>query len=82
MLFDGSLLNYGLDARQWTITVIAVVFLLCAELFERRQSLGQWVQSRELPIRWLIYFASLYIVIMYSASGPDFKDVPFIYFQF
>ncbi len=82
VLFDGSLLNYGLDGRQWTIAVIAVVFLLCAELFERRQSLGAWVQSRELPIRWLIYFASLYVVIMYSAAGPDFKEVPFIYFQF
>ncbi|NCC08679.1 MAG: MBOAT family protein [Clostridia bacterium] len=82
VLFDGSLLAYGLDEREWTIAIIAVVFLLCAELFERRHSLGTWVQTRELPIRWLIYFASLYVVIMYSAAGPNFKEVPFIYFQF
>lgn len=35
-----------------------------------------------LPIRWLIYFAFIFAIIIFGVYGPDFSESAFIYFQF
>lgn len=35
-----------------------------------------------LPIRWLIYLAFIFAIIIFGVYGPDFSESAFIYFQF
>ena len=81
-LFDGTIYTLGLDARYVVIALLAIVFLFGVEFAQRRVDVGRWIQQQELPIRWLIYFAGLFAVVIFGAYGPLFKPVQFIYFQF
>ena len=35
-----------------------------------------------LPIRWLIYLAFIFAIIIFGVYGPEFSESAFIYFQF
>ena len=35
-----------------------------------------------LPLRWLIYIAALYAVVIFGKYGPGFDAVDFVYMDF
>ena len=45
-------------------------------------NLAEKVLKIILPIRWLIYFAFIFAIIIFGVYGPDFSESAFIYFQF
>ena len=45
-------------------------------------NLAEKVLKIILPIRWLIYFAFIFSIIVFGVYGPEFSESAFIYFQF
>lgn len=82
ILFDGSLLQFGLDAKEWIVLALAVALLLAASLAARRGSVRSWLNSQELPVRWAILLAGVFAVAVFGVYGPEYDPTPFIYFQF
>ena len=82
ILFDGSLLQFGLDGKEWLVLIFAVAVLLFASLAARRGSVRDWINRQELPIRWGILLAGLFCIAVFGVYGPEYDPTPFIYFQF
>ena len=35
-----------------------------------------------LPVRWVCYLVSIYLILIFGIYGPGFSESQFIYFQF
>ena len=57
VLFDGSLLNYGLTATDYIVVAVAVliVYLCLKETGERGQNVLALISRQNLLFRWLLY---------------------------
>lgn len=82
ILFDGSLLAFGLDGKDFVVLFAAVLILLGASLAARKGSVRNWLNRQELPIRWGILLAGLFSIVVFGVYGPAYDPTPFIYFQF
>ena len=67
----------------WTAIIggTAVVFLYDL-LRERGFSIRDWVFKRKLPVRWALYNALIFAVIIFGAYGTGYQAVDLIYAGF
>ena len=78
-----GLLRLGLDGLDYMVLVIALVVLGLVEIVnEKDKSLREIVSKRNIVIRWALYFALLFAVIIFGMYGPDFIPGQFIYEKF
>lgn len=82
-LYDGTLLNFGLDKADLGVIVIgcAIVAIVgfCREHgLIRRQSIGEF----NLPVRWAAYYALILAVVIFGAYGIGYQQVDLIYAGF
>lgn len=82
ILFDGSLMNLGLDAKDFIVGVIAVFVLLAASLISRKCNLREYFYNTELPVRWCVWLVGIMSIVIFGVYGPGYDPTPFIYFKF
>jgi D-alanyl-lipoteichoic acid acyltransferase DltB (MBOAT superfamily) len=83
VLVDGSLLNLGLDAKDFAVLFIAIFVLLGVDfLQEKGVALREKLSRQALPVRWLVYFAAIFAVIIFGVYGIQFNASSFIYMGF
>ena len=82
-LFDGSLTRCGLDGKDWTVLLIALLILFAVD----RQTY-RGVRVREAIARQDAWFQIAVIVLtvcailVFGLWGPEFNEANFLYFQF
>ena len=83
-LFSKSgLLNLGLDGPDYKVLLVAMLILAAVEIInERGHSLRELVSRRNIVLRWVLYLALIFAVIVFGMYGPDFIPGQFIYEQF
>ena len=63
--------------------IIGIIILFVFDILKYNKiNLVEKVLKIILPIRWLIYFAFIFAIIIFGVYGPDFSESAFIYFQF
>ena len=63
--------------------ICGVVILFIFDILKyNKVNLSQKVINLVLPIRWIIYFAFIFAIIIFGIYGPEFSESAFIYFQF
>lgn len=73
----------GLEMPELVVMAVAVALLIVVDLLhEKRPQLRAVITARPLPVRWLVYLAGIYIVLVFGMYGPGFSEAQFIYFQF
>lgn len=80
---DGTLLHLGIDG--WDFIAIAggcVVVLIVSLLQEKGYSLRETVAGQNIVLRWTVYFALIFAVVIFGAYGTGYDQVAFIYGQF
>ena len=82
-LWNGSFLNLGLDACDYTVCLLSIAAVLgVSVLHERgvslREELARW---RTVP-RWAAYWAVLLVTILFGAYGMNYAPVDPIYAKF
>lgn len=83
ILFDGSLYSLGLDYKDFTVMMIAIIILIIADFIKwKGHSIREWVYKQEIWFRWLFYLVSIFVVLIFGIWGPEFNESAFIYFQF
>lgn len=82
ILVDGSLLQLGLDGKDFLVAVLATVVLLLVSLASRGGSLRPRVAGLELPLRWGVLLGAIACIAVFGVYGPAYDPTPFIYFQF
>lgn len=79
----GSLLLPKFAAADWLLLGIAVLLLLVVSVLQERNiSVRALIVKLPLPIRWVIYFAALFSVIIFGIYGDGYHVGTFLYGQF
>ena len=79
ILIDGSIFTLGLDWVECTIAVVSLLMLLAVSLLQEKGSVRERIGKKSLPVRWLIWYALLFYVILLGNYGPDYSAAEFIY---
>ncbi len=65
------------------ILLVALIILAIVDILHEKQiSVFSLVQDRNVVVRWIVYYALLWLVIIYGIYGPAYDSSTFIYFQF
>lgn len=82
-LFDGSLMTYGLDAKEWNVLLVAILLMVVVDLLRyKKMPVIQWFLSQNLMFRWLVFYGAIMAVVIYGIYGGGYNATEFIYFQF
>lgn len=79
ILIDGSVFSLGLDWIEFTIAVVSLLMLLAVSLLQEKGSVREQIGKKSLPVRWIIWYALLFYVILLGNYGPDYSAAEFIY---
>jgi len=82
ILWDGSLLNLGLDIPNFVVMVIGLVVVLAISNLQQTGSVRKKIQEQNLVFRWCIYIGLLFSVLIFGMYGPGYDASEFIYGQF
>lgn len=83
ILFDGSLYNCGLDRKNFTVMLIAMLVLTVADIAKyNRISVRKIILKQEYWFRWIFIAFSIWMIMILGIWGPSYDVANFIYFQF
>ena len=77
------LFTWGLEKPDFLVALAAIAVLILADVLrEKYGSLRENIGRQRLPVRWLIYFAGVFAIVIFGIYGPGYAESQFIYFQF
>ena len=82
ILLDGSLLKLGLDSVDCGVLALSLILLLIVSLLQEKGSVRDRIAALPLPLRWVIWMAFLFLVILMGQYGPGYISSEFIYADF
>ena len=82
-VFDGSLLEYGLDLKNIYIMYIGILIVIIIDIlhgnkFKIREAIGRC----DIAVRVVIYMLAIFSIIIFGIYGPGFSAASFIYQEF
>lgn len=83
ILFDGSLYECGLDARNFWVAIFCIGILLFADYFKFRGiSLREVIVRQDYWFRWLVISLAICGILIFGIWGTEYDAAGFLYFQF
>ena len=84
VLFDESLFGFGIDRREWSILVVALLILFIVDLLRYRtnRNIGDLLIKQNLWFQYAVLFLLIVSILVYGEYGINFDSNQFIYFQF
>ncbi|MCM1266485.1 MAG: hypothetical protein NC302_01160 [Bacteroidales bacterium] len=79
ILWDGSLFTLGLDGIETAVAALSLLLLWAVSLMQRKGSVRDMIAKKPLPLRWLLWYALLFAVILLGYYGPGYSASEFIY---
>ncbi len=79
VLWNGALLELGLEPIEMLIAVASLLLLLGVSLLQQKGSVRDAIACKALPMRWLIWYVLLFSVILLGCYGPGYSAGEFIY---
>lgn len=80
---NGTVLELGVDGKDFAIVGIAVLLVLaCSLLQERGIALREAVARQALPVRWICYYGLILLIVVFGAYGSAYSPVDPIYAGF
>lgn len=80
--FDGSLLEYGLDAKDFVLLAFAGLLLLGVSVQQERGSVRERIAGYNLAVRWGIYYLAFFSILIFGIYGPGYDSASFLYMGF
>ncbi len=79
-LIDGTLLQLGLDAKNFLLMLAFIVVLFTVDaLQEKGCHIREALARRHIAIRFAVYFIVLFSIILFGMYGPGYNASDFIY---
>ena len=83
VLTNGSLFTHGLDAKEWNVLLVFLLFLIVTDVLKYcKINLVELFMKQNLWFRWLIFYVGIMAVVLFGVYGPQYDAAQFIYFQF
>ena len=80
---DNSLLNMGLDQKNWNLLIVMIVFLMVVDYFnEKGVVIRNRIAGMVFPARWIVYYAAIFAVLIFGIYGAGYDASSFIYQNF
>lgn len=82
-LWDGTFLSFGLDKGDYLVIIAGCLTAAIVGRIKERNLLGDDGLTRmRTPLRWSIYYALIFAVIIFGAYGVGYQQVDMIYAGF
>lgn len=75
----GGILSLGLDWIELIIGVVSLLILFAVSMLQRKGPVRERIAAKALPVRWLLWYALLFYVILLGYYGPGYSAAEFIY---
>lgn len=72
----------GMYGKEFYMMIFSSVLLLIVDFFRIRVDLKAILARRNIVIRWFVYFALIFSILIFGIYGPEYDAAAFIYFQF
>lgn len=82
ILFDESLLNLGLDRREWGILIFGLILLFVVSFISRKRDVRDFIKEQNFVARLAVFAVIFIMIIVYGYYGADFNAADFIYGRF
>ena len=83
VLWDGSLYTLGLDQKNFTLAIFAILILAVADVAKYKgMCIRKTILQQEWWIRWICIIVSIMFVLIFGVWGSAYSAKSFIYFQF
>lgn len=80
VLFDGSILNFGVSYDDLNIIIFAVVLLAIAAVLREKYGYARiWMGNQILVFRWSIWIGLFLLILIWGNYGPGYSASEFIY---
>lgn len=79
VLINGSLFELGPERIEVVIVAAALLLLYLVSLLQQKGSVRERIARMPLPVRWMIWYALLFGVILFGCYGPGYSASEFIY---
>lgn len=79
IIWNGAILDLGLDGIETVIVLISLGVLLIVSTLQQKIGIREEISKKSIIIRWLIFYALLFYVILLGYYGPGYSAAEFIY---
>lgn len=78
--FDQSLYTYGLDRQNFQLVILCILGLMFVEFKQAHgYSVTEHIDNKRIWIRWIIYLAAIFFVLIFGAYGAGYDASSFVY---
>ena len=80
-----SIGDIGISLKDTLVMLMFLVIMIAVELIADRcpdKDIRKTIASFRLPVRWIIWFALIFAVIIFGKYGPGYDSAAFIYQEF
>lgn len=77
-----GILGLGLDIYDITVLILAIILLCYIEHLQQNGSVRTMIAGQAIGVRWIIFLALLFAVLILGEYGSGFSAESFIYAQF
>lgn len=82
-LYRVRLSELGFEWYEWLILLVSLLIMIIVDMMhERGIKIRKLIYERKAGIRWLIYLAAIWGIILFGIYGAEYDASQFIYFQF
>ncbi|MDR1016160.1 MAG: hypothetical protein LBL67_01650 [Coriobacteriales bacterium] len=77
---NSSLFKCGLTQQDFGLIFVCVALIFAVEIIHHNgYHIREWIAAQPIVLRWVIYYAGLFAVIIFGIYGPGFDASTFIY---
>lgn len=82
VLFDGTLYEFGIEARSFMALILCIVLVMVIEHFQEKGNIREMLSQQHIIVRWGIYLGAIALVAVLGVYGPGYSATQFLYGQF
>ena len=83
ILFDGSLYTCGLNQQNFSLMLVCIAILFCADLCKYRGiEIRKVILRQDYLFRWIFITVAVVFILVFGIWGPGYIEQNFVYFQF
>ena len=79
IFWDQSLYTHGLDQRNFMVVILSILLLMYVDSLQERMNVREILSKQHIAVRWTVYLAGLFLVLILGIYGPGFEASAFIY---